>query len=74
MKLIEEALAFESKKIGHMSTSDRVSASREAKALVLKINEIYKITKDPKLMEIMKTITVKKRKIEKRLKGLLNSA
>ena len=33
------------------------------------INEIYKKTKDSKLMETMKNITAKKRKIEKRLKG-----
>ncbi len=71
MELIQQALAFEKKRTTRMSTSDRVSASREAKALVLKINEIYKKTKDPKLMEIMKSITLKKRKIEKRLKGLI---
>lgn len=52
-----------------MSTSDRVEASREAKSLILSINEIYKKTKDSKLMEVMKNITAKKRKIEKRLKG-----
>lgn len=71
--LIEQALEFERKKITRMSTSDRVSASREAKNLVLKINEIYKKNKDPKLMETMKTITLKKRKIEKRLKGMIST-
>lgn len=73
MELIEKALEFQKRKITHMTTSDRVSASREAKSLVLKINEIYKRTKDPKLMDIMKTITLKKRKIEKRLTGLINN-
>ena len=53
-----------------MSTSDRVEASREAKALILSINEIYKKTKDPSLMDVMKDVTVKKKKIEKRLNGL----
>ncbi|MBQ0734234.1 hypothetical protein [Aquimarina celericrescens] len=71
--LIEQAKKFQRKKISHMSTSDRVSASREAKELVLKINEIYKKNKDPKLMEIMKSITNKKRKTEKRLKGLIST-
>jgi len=53
-----------------MSTSDRVKYSREGKALVLAINEIYKETKDPDLMEWMKRVTVKKQKIEKRIKSV----
>lgn len=69
--LLGKANAFEKRKMSHMSTSDRVLASREAKELVLAINEIYKKTKDSKLMDIMKRITEKKRKIDKRLKGRL---
>ena len=69
MDILQEATAFEKAKMSHMSTSDRVLASREAKRIILSINEIYKKTKDSDLMEIMKRITVKKRKIEKRLKG-----
>ncbi|MEW7290683.1 hypothetical protein [Aquimarina sp. 2304DJ70-9] len=69
MELITKALEFERKKLNHMSFHDRVSASRKAKEFVLKINEIYKKTKDPKLMEIMKSITIKKQQIEKRLKS-----
>lgn len=72
MDLIKQALDFEKAKMSHMSTSDRVVASREAKRLVLAINEIYKKTKDAKLMDIMKRITVKKKKIEVRLKGRLD--
>ncbi|MDT0606330.1 hypothetical protein [Croceitalea rosinachiae] len=68
-QLAMEVETFERMKMSHMSTSDRVVASRKAKELVLTINEIYKKTKDSKLMEVMKRITVKKRKIEKRLKG-----
>ena len=64
-----EVEAFVSMKMSHMATSDRVVASRKAKELVLAINEIYKKTKDSKLMDAMKSITIKKRKIEKRLKG-----
>ncbi|GAA4272451.1 hypothetical protein U6A24_10110 [Aquimarina gracilis] len=69
MKLIKEALEFESRKMSNMSTSDRVAASREAKALILNINEIYKESKDAALMDLMKRLTEKKKKIEKRLKG-----
>ncbi|MCK5442295.1 MAG: hypothetical protein KAJ23_10420 [Maribacter sp.] len=68
MELIKKALEFDKRKMSNMSTSDRVSASREAKELVLKINEIYKETRNPELMEAMKLITEKKRKIDKRLK------
>ncbi|WP_299895677.1 hypothetical protein [uncultured Aquimarina sp.] len=70
MELIEKALEFEGRKMSNMTTSDRVKASREAKTLILAINEIYKKTRDAKLMDIMKLLTVKKKKIEKRLKGV----
>ncbi|MDG1037374.1 MAG: hypothetical protein P8P15_02270 [Polaribacter sp.] len=69
MELINQALEFERSKMRNMSTSDRVVASREAKRLILALNEIYKKSKDTKLMDIMKLLTAKKRKIEKRLKG-----
>ncbi len=67
--LLEKANEFVGRTLSHMSTSDRVAASREAKALILSINEIYKETKDANLMDVMKALTEKKRKIEKRLKG-----
>ncbi|MBP2832377.1 hypothetical protein J8281_09285 [Aquimarina sp. U1-2] len=70
MKLIEEVLEFENRKMSNMTTSDRVAASREAKSLVLRLNEIYKKTKDSELMDLMKRLTEKKRRIEKRLKGM----
>ena len=70
MELVSKALEFNKRSMANMSLSDRVLASREAKSLVLKINEIYKRTKDPYLMDVMKRITVKKRKIDKRLKGI----
>jgi hypothetical protein len=69
MELINEALEFENAKMSHMSTSDRVVASREAKRLILALNEIYKKSKDTSLMDIMKRLTVKKKRIEIRLKG-----
>lgn len=69
MKLLEEAAAFESASMSNMSTSDRVQASREAKRLILALNEIFKETKDSEIMDAMKRLTEKKKKIEKRLKG-----
>ena len=69
MDLIEKAIAFEQEKRRRLTTSDRIKISREAKSLILGINEIYKNNKDQKLMEMMKRLTVIKRKVEKRLKG-----
>ena len=69
MKLMDEAVAFENASMSNMSTSDRVEASREAKRLILALNEIYKETKDADIMDMMKRLTEKKKKVEKRLKG-----
>mgnify|MGYP000185487156 CR=1 FL=1 len=69
MELVEKALEFEKRKMRFPTTSDRILASREAKALILGLNEIYKNTKDNKIMDIMKRLTVIKQRIEKRLKG-----
>ena len=68
MELVEKALEFEQRKISLKSTNDRIIASKEVKALILGLNEIYKKTKNPELMDIMKRLTVIKQKIEKRLK------
>lgn len=69
MDLIEKAHEFENRKMRFPTTSDRILASREAKALILELNEIYKKTKDQQLMDLMKRLTKIKQKIEKRLKG-----
>lgn len=69
MDLIKKALEFESRKKSSLSTSDRVKLSREAKDLILGLNEIYKENNDAEIMDIMKRLTVIKQKIEKRLKG-----
>ena len=71
MDLIDRALEFEQRKMKSLSTSDRVKISREAKALILDLNQIYKRKKDDKIMDIMKRLTTIKRKVEKRLKGRL---
>lgn len=69
MELINRALEFEKRKMRSLSTSDRVKISREAKALILDLNQIYKEQKDESIMDIMKRLTAIKRKVEKRLKG-----
>ncbi|WP_297763692.1 hypothetical protein [uncultured Muriicola sp.] len=69
MDIFKRADAFINLKMSHMSTSDRVQASRDAKEIILAINEIYKKSKDEELMDLMKQLTGKKQKIEKRLKG-----
>ena len=69
MDLVDRALKFEQEKRKSLSTSDRVKISREAKSLILGLNEIYKQNKDQNIMDIMKRLTLIKRKIEKRLKG-----
>ncbi|UKM63685.1 hypothetical protein GSB9_00230 [Flavobacteriaceae bacterium GSB9] len=69
MELMESALKLEQRKMKSLSTSDRVKISREAKYLILGLNEVYKKTKDDNLMDMMKRLTALKRKVEKRLKG-----
>ena len=69
MKIIKKDLEFEQRKLSFKTTSDRIVASREAKKLILDLNNIYKVKKDPEIMELMKRLTVIKRKIEVRLKG-----
>jgi hypothetical protein len=73
MEILQEAEVFEKAKMSNMSNSDRVTASREAKRLVLAINKIYMKTKEATLMEVMKRLTNKKKKIDIRLKGRPNS-
>ncbi len=70
-ELLQRAFEFENRKWSGLTTSDRVNACREAKTLILTINEDYKKTQDKELMEMMKRLTVIKQKLEKRLKGRL---
>jgi len=67
MDLINEALEYEQSKLSLKTTSERIIASRKLKSFILGINEIYKETKNPDLMDIMKRLTVIKRKVDKRL-------
>ena len=67
MELVQNALEFEQRKMIFKTTNDRILASREVKSLILGLNEVYKTTKNPELMDLMKRLTVIKQKIEKRL-------
>jgi hypothetical protein len=69
MDILEKANEFENRKFSFKTTSDRIVAAREAKDIILGVNELYKKDKDAKLMDLMKRLTVIKQKIEKRLKG-----
>ena len=69
MDIVKQAEAFELKPVTFKTTSERIEASREVKSLILGVNEIYKIDKNPELMDLMKRLTIIKQKIEKRLKG-----
>ncbi|CAI8344964.1 MAG: Uncharacterised protein [Polaribacter sejongensis] len=69
MDLLERAEEFENRKFSFKNTSDRIVVSREVKALILELNEVYKLEKSPEIMDIMKRLTAIKQKIEKRLKG-----
>lgn len=67
--VVERALEFENTSLRSLTTNERIIISREAKELILSLNEIYKEEKDPEIMEIMKRLTLIKQKVEKRLKG-----
>lgn len=69
MDILEKAKEFENRKFSFKTTSDRILAAREAKDIILALNEIYKQDKDPEIMDLMKRLTAVKQKIEKRLKG-----
>lgn len=71
--IIEQALEFELSYKASKTRNEKIIASRKAKEIVLAINEIYKETKEYTLMDIMKRITVIKKKLEQRLKGRLTS-
>ena len=69
MEVIAQAQEFENRKLSLKSTNDRILASREVKSLILNLNEIYKVNNDQAIMDLMKRLTVIKRKVESRLKS-----
>lgn len=68
METIDEALKFEENIKTYKSRDQKIWASLKAKQLILSLNEFYKNSKDEKIMEIMKRLTLIKRKFEARLK------
>jgi hypothetical protein len=68
MEIITKAIEFENRKLSLKSTNDRIVASQEVKSLILNLNEIYKQNKDQSIMDLMKRLTVIKKKVESRLK------
>jgi len=66
-ELVERGLEFEKRKFVFRNTSDRIRCSKEAKEIILGINETYKLTKDVELMDLMKRLSAIKQKAEKRL-------
>lgn len=68
MDLVKKALEFENTKLSLATRDDRIKASIKLKNLILSLNEIYKKEKDPFIMDIMKRLTLLKRKAESRLK------
>ena len=72
--LVEKALKFEETSLKALTTNERIIISREAKELILGLNEVYKEEKDPAIMELMKRLTLIKQKVEKRLKGKPSSS
>ena len=69
IEIIDKATEFENRKHVYKSTNEKIVASREVKSLILELKEIYKENKDSDIMDMMKRLTVIKRKVEKRLKG-----
>lgn len=72
-ELVKEAIEFESNYRSFKTRNEKVIASRKVKELILSINEFYKETKEDSLMDVMKRLTVVKKKIEVRLNGRLTS-
>jgi len=70
MDIIAKATKYEETKLSPKTTNERIIASREIKELILALNEIYKKNKDSAIMDLMKKLTAKKKKVEKRLKGV----
>ena len=72
-KLLKEATEFEENYKSFKSRNEKIIGSKKAKEIILGINEFYKISKDPSLMDVMKRVSVIKIKLEKRLKGRLSA-
>ena len=72
MDLIQKALEFEQRKVVKYH-NQRVLASREVKSLILSLNEVFKKTKEPELMDLMKKIDRYKTDNRKKIKRTINN-
>jgi hypothetical protein len=68
VELISQAIEFEKNEKSFKTRSEKIIAVREAKEIILSLNEVYKKNSDEHLMTIMKRISVIKIKLEKRLR------
>ena len=68
IELVSQALEFEKNEKSFKTRNDKIIAVKEAKRIILSINDVYKKNRDEKLMSIMKRLSVIKIKLEKRLK------
>jgi hypothetical protein len=68
LELVLQALEFEKNEKSFKTRNDKIIALKEAKRIILSINDVYKRNRDEKLMNIMKRVSVIKVKLEKRLK------
>ena len=66
-ELVKEAVEFERIHKSFKSTSEKVVGVRKAKELVLALNEFYKESNEVELMDLMKLITIVKKKFDKKL-------
>lgn len=72
-QIIKEALFFEENYKSFKTRNDKIKASKKAKEIILEMNNFYKESKEATLMDIMKRLTVIKKKLELRLKGRLST-
>lgn len=68
LELVSQAIEFEKNEKSFKTRSEKIIAVKEAKKIILSLNEIYKKDRDEELMNIMKRISVIKIKLEKRLR------
>lgn len=67
MEIVKRAKEFQNVSLKSLTRNEKIEISREAKELILGLNEIYKKTKDSSLLDIMKNLTAVKKQAEKRL-------
>jgi hypothetical protein len=72
-ELIQEATVFAERKKRFASRDEQIIAANTARDFVVKVNQFYKDDPQPALMDLMKSISAIKRKIEAKIKRPLRS-